>query len=586
MVVKKLRPRIPLPRTLRGRLIAGLVALLAIGCATVGLVTYFAVQGALSRELNGELQTATGLAYKCWEQQYNGSGENGDGGSAQRQDPGGETGASNPAAAPSASAAPAPSSSSSPNGSGTMPFGDSIYKSCPGLAEGTFVAVLSGGQWQSALVGEKPFTLTAAEQESLGDIPPWQAPSLSSHQCTSAGPPNADFPRQTRYVSQAHGTFLITTILDPDCDSSVYYTGLPLSALHDQLRDVAIAEVSVFAVVVLLAGVLGTLWVRFSLRPLRRVATTASQVAELPLESGEVSLPAGVPDTDPNTETGQVGIAFNRMLGHVETALRRRASSESRLRRFAADASHELRTPLAAIRGYAELALRHPGDSPEAVTHALDRVLSESTRMSVLVDDLLLLARLDAGRPLSSEPVDMTRLAIDATSDAQVARPGHRWVLELPDDPELVLGDEHRLRQVLGNLLSNAGRHTPDGTTVTVRVSDALPDHGPGGAESVSHGTLPPAPRLVVSVTDNGPGIPAALLPDLFERFTRADSSRSHATNASSTGLGLAIVDAVVTAHHGAVLVTSRPGMTRFTIVLGRLAETPAPAKPARAGGR
>jgi two-component system OmpR family sensor kinase len=386
-------------------------------------------------------------------------------------------------------------------------------------------------------------------------------------------------------VSQARGSFLITTILDPDCDSSVYYTGLPLSALHDQLRDVAFAEVSVFAVVLVLAGVLGTFWVRFSLRPLRRVAITASQVTELPLESGEVSLPAGVPDTDPATETGQVGIAFNRMLGHVETALRRRAASESRLRRFAADASHELRTPLAAIRGYAELALRHPGDSPEDVTHALGRVLSESTRMSVLVDDLLLLARLDAGRPLSSEPVDMTRLAIDATSDAQVARPGHRWVLELPDDPELALGDEHRLRQVLGNLLSNAGRHTPEGTTVTVRVSDALPAGEPGsGAQSVSHGTLPPAPRLVVSVTDDGPGIPAALLPDLFERFTRADSSRTHAADASSTGLGLAIVHAVVTAHHGAVLVTSRPGMTRFTIVLAGLAETSAPAEPARTG--
>ena len=208
--------------------------------------------------------------------------------------------------------------------------------------------------------------------------------------------------------------------------------------------------------------------------------------------------------------------------------------------------------------------------------------------MSVLVDDLLLLARLDAGRPLSSEPVDMTRLAIDATSDARVARPGHRWVLELPDDPELVLGDEHRLRQVLGNLLSNAGRHTPDGTTVTVRVSNALPDGEPGtGAESLAHGTLPPAPRLVVSVTDDGPGIPAELLPDLFERFTRADTSRSHASNASSTGLGLAIVDAVIAAHHGAVLVTSRPGMTRFTIVLARLADDPpGPSRPSCAAGR
>jgi signal transduction histidine kinase len=179
----------------------------------------------------------------------------------------------------------------------------------------------------------------------------------------------------------------------------------------------------------------------------------------------------------------------------------------------------------------------------------------------------------------------MTRLAIEATSSARVARPGHRWVLELPDDPVLARGDEHRLHQVLGNLLSNAGRHTPDGTVITVGVSDTLPPGEPGiGTESVAHGTLPAVPRLVLTVTDNGPGIPPDLLPDLFERFTRADTSRSHATNASSTGLGLAIVDAVVAAHQGAVLVTSRPGMTRFTIVLARLAEASAPAEPARTG--
>ena len=340
----------------------------------------------------------------------------------------------------------------------------------------------------------------------------------------------------------------------------------------------------------LLAGAGGTLWVRFSLRPLRRVAATASQVAELPLDSDEVELPAGVPDTDPATETGQVGLAFNRMLGHVQTALRRRAASEARLRRFAADASHELRTPLSAIRGYAELALRHPGDSPEQVTHALGRVLSESTRMSVLVDELLLLARLDAGRPLASEPVDMTRLVIDATSDAQVARPGHRWVLELPDDPVLVSGDEHRLHQVLANVLSNAGKHTPDGATVTVRVGDTLPDDAAApAAQTVRRGTLPPPPRLVVSVTDNGPGIPPDLLPDLFERFTRADTSRSRTTSASSTGLGLAIVDAVVAAHGGAVLVTSRPGLTELRdrappARRARLAAgaRPGPAAPAR----
>ena len=193
--------------------------------------------------------------------------------------------------------------------------------------------------------------------------------------------------------------------------------------------------------------------------------------------------------------------------------------------------------------------------------------------MSVLVDDLLLLARLDAGRPLSREPVDMTRLAIDATSDAQVARPGHRWVLELPDDPELVLGDEHRLRQVLGNLLAqrraaHPRRHHGHRRGSATRCPTASPAAGPSRSRTAR---CRPRPGSCISVTDDGPGIPADLLPDLFERFTRADTSRSHATNASSTGLGLAIVDAVVAAHHGAVLVTSRPGMTRFTIVLARL---------------
>jgi two-component system OmpR family sensor kinase len=557
MAVKTPGLRVPLPRTLRGRLIAGLVALLAVACATVGLVTYFAVQGALSRELNGELQTATGLAYNCWNSQIDAQKQN-----APATSPGSSSTAPSTAATRQTSSVPAN-------------MGD-----CPGLGERTFVAVLSQGNWNCRLIGERPVELSKGDKKTLLSIKPQPPPPAT-------GMGSLALPTTTRYLNWPQGTFELTAVRDGDGDGSVYITGLPLATLHDTLRDVALAEAAVFSAVLLLAGVSGTFWVRFSLRPLRRVAATASQVAELPLESGEVSLPAGVPDTDPGTETGQVGLAFNRMLGHVETALRRRASSEVRLRRFAADASHELRTPLAAIRGYAELALRHPGDAPEGVTHAMKRVLSESTRMSVLVDDLLLLARLDAGRPLNSEPVDMTRLAIDATSDAQVARPGHRWVLELPDEPELALGDEHRLRQVLANLLSNAGRHTPDGTTVTVRVTNALPDGEPGsGAGSSSHGTLPPAPRLVVSVTDDGPGIPAELLPDLFERFTRADTSRSHATNASSTGLGLAIVDAVVAAHHGAVLVTSQPGMTRFTIVLAQFAEAPAPAEPARAALR
>jgi two-component system OmpR family sensor kinase len=289
-----------------------------------------------------------------------------------------------------------------------------------------------------------------------------------------------------------------------------------------------------------------------------------------------VTLPAGVPDTDPRTEVGQVGAAFNRMLLHVERALGRRAASEARLRRFAADASHELRTPLSAIRGYAELALRHHGPVPEDVTHALTRVQSESARMSVLVDDLLLLARLDAGRPLEREPVDLSRLAIDVTSDARVARRDHHWRLDLPSDPILVRGDEHRLHQVLANLMSNAGKHTPEGSTVTValHVEESGGDSAPDGG-MLERGVRPAAPRVELSIADDGPGIPPELLPDLFERFTRGDTSRAHDLEAAgkSTGLGLAIVDAVVAAHGGSITVTSRPGRTRFAIYLPLLPE-------------
>ena len=511
-------------RSLSGRLIAGLVALLALGCAAVGVVTYFAIQRALSNELDNQLMAATSVANNCLDHWFSPNGDGDNGG-----DNGGSTG-------------PASGNPLS-----------SMY--CEGLGNGTLVAYQRHGQW-GAMVVPTQITLSAEDKATLSAITPTPA----------SGPAP---PCITRELPSAGGTYELTVVADPN---GTYVTGLSLNGVNDLLKDVALAETGVLGGALIFAGVLGTFWVRLSLRPLRRVAATAGRVAELPLESGEVALPRGVPDTDPSTETGQLGLAFNRMLGHVETALRRRAASEARLRRFAADASHELRTPLAAIRGYAELGLLHPGDSPETVTHALGRVLSESTRMSVLVDDLLLLARLDAGRPLTMEPVDMTRLAIEATSDARVARPGHRWMLELPDDPVEVQGDEHRLHQVLVNLLSNAGRHTPDGTTVTVAVSGELPPGEPGaGPESVRHGTLPDGPLVVLTVTDDGPGIPASLLPDLFERFTRADTARSHATDASSTGLGLAIVDAVVAAHGGAVLVTSRPGMTRFTIALSRL---------------
>jgi two-component system OmpR family sensor kinase len=254
-------------------------------------------------------------------------------------------------------------------------------------------------------------------------------------------------------------------------------------------------------------------------------------------------MPAPLPDTDPRTEVGRVGTALNHMLGHIEDALTRRHASEERLRHFAADASHELRTPVANIRGHAELALRHNGPVPTEVRHALERIDSESRRMTRLVDDLLLLARLDAGRPLEHEPVDLTLLILDATEDARAAGPGHHWFLDLPEEP-VVTGDAHRLHQAIGNLLANARTHTPAGTEVTVTLSRQQS-------------------TVLVDVSDNGPGIPGTLQTDVFGRFVRADHARSR-----STGLGLAIVHAVITAHGGTATVTSGPGHTTFRLTL------------------
>jgi len=238
------------------------------------------------------------------------------------------------------------------------------------------------------------------------------------------------------------------------------------------------------------------------------------------------------------------------MLGHVETALEQREGSEARLRRFVADASHELRTPLAGIRSYAELARRSTEDVPDEVSHALGRVESEAVRMGRLVDDLLLLARLDTGRPLEQEDVDLSRLIIEVTSDARVAGPDHRWSLDLPDEPLVVRGDEHRLHQVVANLLSNARIHTPAGTSVVVRLTaDQQNDH-----------------QVLLSVSDDGPGIPAELQEHVFERFVRADDSRSRVKG--STGLGLAIAHAVVKTHGGSLTLTSDQGGTVFRIRL------------------
>jgi two-component system OmpR family sensor kinase len=340
-------------------------------------------------------------------------------------------------------------------------------------------------------------------------------------------------------------------------DGDMVLTGLPLAAAQETVERLLVIELIVAGAGLILAGLGGALVVRVSLRPLRRVVTTARQVSELPLAKGEVDLSVRVPDTDPRTEVGQVGAALNRMLGHVGEALAVRQASEMRVRQFVADASHELRTPLAAIRGYAELTRRGRQSAPEDVVHALGRIESESARMTTLVDDLLLLARLDSGRPLDRDPVELSGLVVDAVNDAHAAGRDHRWLLDLPEEAVTVTGDGARLHQVLVNLLANARTHTPPGTVVTTSL--AVTSDG----------------DATVTVADNGPGIPEPLRPGIFERFTRGDTSRSRA--AGSTGLGLAIVAAVVEAHDGRVDVVSRPGHTAFVVRLpGAVAAAPA----------
>jgi two-component system, OmpR family, sensor kinase len=331
--------------------------------------------------------------------------------------------------------------------------------------------------------------------------------------------------------------------------NSTVIVGLPLASNQRTVVQMAwlVGIASVGGILLVALG--GTWLVRRNLRPLDRVAATATRVSHLPLSEGKVDIAERVPaeDTDTNTEVGQVGAAFNEMLDHIDNALNARQKSEERVRQFVADASHELRTPLASIRGYAELTRREQEPVPPRVTHAIGRVESEAVRMTALVDDLLLLARLDAGRPLDHETVDLTEMVVNAVSDAHAAAPDHVWQLELPDEPVVIQGDPARLHQIVANLLGNARTHTAPGTVVRTYVVQE--------------------PHLVkLMVRDNGPGVPEELQSDVFQRFARGDTSRNRA--AGSTGLGLSIVAAVAQAHGGSVSLDSVPGDTTFTVVL------------------
>lgn len=317
-------------------------------------------------------------------------------------------------------------------------------------------------------------------------------------------------------------------------------------------------ELAVGAVVLIVLAAGGMVTVRLGLRPLNRIENTAHAIA-----TGE--LDRRIADQDPDTETGRLGAALNTMLGRLTSALHEREQSEQRLRRFVADASHELRTPLTSIRGFAELYRRSDEPDPAATRGMMGRIEGEAVRMSGLVEDLLLLARLDRERSVDLAEVDLVPIGRDVVEDARIRDADRDIELIAPESPVRVLGDGTRLRQVVTNLVTNALAHTTPGTPVRVEVGHRFPDDTVSAAAGA---VLEDGTQLgAVSITDAGPGIPAVHAARIFDRFYRVDDSRERSSG--GTGLGLAITAAIVGAHHGRIELASTPtGGSAFRVLI------------------
>nr|WP_244961644.1 HAMP domain-containing sensor histidine kinase [Clavibacter zhangzhiyongii] len=485
--------------TLRRRLVLSVVGLLALASLLIGAVSILALQASLMRQVDQQLQATAARSESFVD-----------------RDPGGY--GSFPGAPPG----------------GLGAFGQQV---------GTISATIIDGVVSGGYIADRD----AAEGEPGGA----GAVELTTRQSQQLQSVPTDGVPRTVDLGGSLGSYRL--VAGTSSSGATVVTGLPTKPADDVVDQLIVVITVVAAITLALAAFVGALIVRRALRPLDRVVDTATHVAALELDRGDVALEARVPasDTDERTEVGRVGAALNGLLGHVADALASRQASEAKVRRFVSDASHELRTPLASIRGYAELTRRGPHQLPEDVTHSLSRIESESVRMTTIVEDLLLLARLDEGRELESDPVDVTRILLDTVGDASAAGPDHDWDLDLPEEPVTVPGDDARLRQVVVNLLANARTHTPAGTRVVASLAVE-------GAGSDGH--------AVIRVTDDGPGIPPDLQANLFERFVRGDGSRARSTG--GTGLGLAIAQAIVSAHQGAVWVESEPGRTVFGVRL------------------
>jgi two-component system OmpR family sensor kinase len=415
----------------------------------------------------------------------------------------------------------------------TLQQPDALPLNRPGFAVGTVVAIINGTEVSGVYI-DYDGQLQSLERNQMGGLR-----SINWERGTPV------------FVNLMEGKGEYRALPVVQVEGSQIVVGLPLSEIRVALARLNLIIIVVVTLVIAVGASIGAWLVRLALKPLDRIRETAFAVTEQPLDRGEVRLGLRIPAryATHDSEVGQVGAALNLMLDHVDEAFRSRFESEEKMRRFVADASHELRTPLAAIRGYAELTKRAGGALSPDLQQALDRIESESIRMTSLVEDLLLLARLDEGTPLHKEPVDLAQIMRDALSDAYVTSPDYDWGAQGIEDPVMVEGDGQSLHQVVVNLLANARVHTPTGTVVEARLSQTKE-------------------TTKLQIQDSGPGIPAAARKSLFQRFARGDSSR--ARSSGSTGLGLSIVDTIVKAHGGKVSLTSKPGKTIFTVTLPR----------------
>ena len=390
--------------------------------------------------------------------------------------------------------------------------------------------VIPAGTWAQVLNADGVAVATLSKYREASDPPPELPTDLHLD----------DEERFLTVGSEGKGTLRHRLLAAPLRDGGTFVVAFPLRDVNKTLSGLVLIETVGTVAVVVVLGLLSLWVVKIGLRPLDQMTATAGEIA-----AGDLS--RRIERADDHTEVGRLGLALNQMLGHIERAFAERTESEDRLRRFVADASHELRTPLTSIRGYAELFRQGAADRPHDLATAMRRIEDESARMGVLVDDLLLLARLDQGRPLEHAPVDLVALASDAVDDARAVSPDRTVTFET-NGPAVVTGDEARLRQVAANLLVNAQVHTPEGTPVHVRVRTATD-------------------VAVLEVTDEGPGLMPEEAERIFERFYRADPSRTRTSGGS--GLGLSIVAAIAGAHGGQATVDSDPGRgTTFRVEL------------------